>query len=104
MFADSAGPGAKADGVRVDFASHAAALGCAVVDVPAGATMGDLREGYAKARELASAEQRPAVVVCRTSPSEWTESGAWWEVGVPASLTGRAAYDEAKLTQLRWTN
>jgi 3D-(3,5/4)-trihydroxycyclohexane-1,2-dione acylhydrolase (decyclizing) len=104
MFADSAGPGAKADGVRVDFASHAAALGCAVVDVPAGATMGDLREGYAKARELARAEGRPAVVICRTSPSAWTESGAWWEVGVPASLTGRATYDEAKLAQLRWTD
>jgi 3D-(3,5/4)-trihydroxycyclohexane-1,2-dione acylhydrolase (decyclizing) len=104
LFADSAGPGAKADGVRVDFASHAAALGCAVVDVPAGATTSDLREGYAKARELARAGGRPAVVICRTSPSAWTESGAWWEVGVPASLAGRAAYDEAKLAQLRWTD
>ena len=104
MFADSAGPGAKADGLRADFAAHAAALGCAVVDVPAGATADDLREGYANARAVARAERRPAVVICRTSPSAWTESGAWWEVGVPASLAGRAAYDEAKLTQLRWTD
>jgi 3D-(3,5/4)-trihydroxycyclohexane-1,2-dione acylhydrolase (decyclizing) len=104
MFVDSAGPGAKADGVRVDFAAHGAALGCAVVDVPAGAGRDELRDGYAKARELASAERRPAVLVCRTSPSHWTEPGAWWEVGVPAALTGRAAYDEAKLAQLRWTD
>ncbi|MDQ2748159.1 MAG: 3D-(3,5/4)-trihydroxycyclohexane-1,2-dione acylhydrolase (decyclizing) [Actinomycetota bacterium] len=103
MFTDSAGPGA-AGGVRVDFAAHAAALGCSVVDVPAGATLADLRNGYAAARELAAAHGRPAVVVCRTSPAAWTESGAWWEVGVPASLTGRAAYERAKLAQLRWTD
>ncbi|PZS13574.1 MAG: 3D-(3,5/4)-trihydroxycyclohexane-1,2-dione acylhydrolase (decyclizing) [Pseudonocardiales bacterium] len=104
MFTDSAGPGAKADAVRVDFAAHAAALGCAVVDVASGASVDDLRDGYAKARALASGERRPAVLVCRTSPSAWTESGAWWEVGVPAALTGRADYDEAKARQLRWTS
>jgi 3D-(3,5/4)-trihydroxycyclohexane-1,2-dione acylhydrolase (decyclizing) len=103
LFVDSAGPGAKPGGVRVDFAAHAAALGCAVVDIPAGATVNELRAGYAAAREQAKRERKPAVVVCRTSPSAWTESGAWWEVGVPATLSGRAAFDEAKRNQLRWT-
>ncbi len=103
LFVDSAGPGAEPGGVRVDFAAHAAALGCAVVDVPAGAAADELRAGYAAARERAVAERRPAVVVCRTSPSAWTESGAWWEVGVPAALSGRADFDAAKRTQLRWT-
>jgi 3D-(3,5/4)-trihydroxycyclohexane-1,2-dione acylhydrolase (decyclizing) len=40
--------------------------------------------------------------VCRTHPSSWTEAGAWWEVGVPGALSGRASYDEAKARQLRW--
>jgi 3D-(3,5/4)-trihydroxycyclohexane-1,2-dione acylhydrolase (decyclizing) len=46
--------------------------------------------------------RRPAVVVCRTHPSTWTEAGAFWEVGVPSSLSGRASYDEHKATQVRW--
>ena len=45
LLADCAGPGAKPGGVRVDFAAHAASLGCAVVDVPAGADVDDLRRG-----------------------------------------------------------
>jgi 3D-(3,5/4)-trihydroxycyclohexane-1,2-dione acylhydrolase (decyclizing) len=103
MLVDSAGPGAKPGGVRVDFALHARALGCAVIDVPSGAGVDDLRAGYARARELAVTERRPAVVVCRTHPSSWTESGAWWEVGVPAGLSGRGGYDQEKPRQLRWT-
>ena len=103
LLSDCAGPGAKPGGVRVDFARHAQALGCAVVDVPVGSTAEDLRAGYARARELAVAEQRPAVLVCRTDPSSWTESGAWWEVGVPAALSGRAGYEAVKARQLRWT-
>jgi 3D-(3,5/4)-trihydroxycyclohexane-1,2-dione acylhydrolase (decyclizing) len=42
------------------------------------------------------------VVVCTVHPTTWTESGAWWEVGVPAALSGRAAYEEGKARQLRW--
>ena len=102
LLSDCTGPGAKPDGVRVDFAMHAQALGCAVVDVPAGATVEDLRAGYARARQLAVNEQRPAVLVCRTHPSAWTESGAWWEVGIPPSLSGREAYAATKPRQLRW--
>lgn len=103
LLSDCAGPGARPDGARVDFALHAQALGCAVVDVPVGSTAEDARAGYARARELAVIEHRPAVLLCRTDPSSWTESGAWWEVGVPTSLSGREDYQTAKSRQLRWT-
>ena len=61
-----------------------------------------MRTAYAAARAAAVAEQRPAVVVCRVAQSAWTESGAWWETGTPASLSGHAAYDEGKARQVRW--
>jgi 3D-(3,5/4)-trihydroxycyclohexane-1,2-dione acylhydrolase (decyclizing) len=98
---DCAGPGADA-GLRVDFAAHAAALGAYVEAVAPDGSADDLAAAYARARAAAVAERRPAVVVCRTHPSSWTEAGAWWEVGVPGALSGRASYDEAKARQLRW--
>ena len=101
MLDDCVGPGAAA-GLRVDFAAHAASLGAHVEDVPAGAGVAALRAAYGRARAAARSAGRPAVVVCRTHPSTWTEAGAWWEVGVPAHLPGRAAYDRAKAHQLRW--
>ncbi len=103
LFADCAGPGAKPGGVRVDLSAHAAALGCAVLDVPVGASPDTLRAAYLRARSLARSQNRPAVLVCRTHASTWTESGAWWEVGVPPSLSGHAGYEQAKAAQLRWT-
>ncbi|OPC78298.1 3D-(3,5/4)-trihydroxycyclohexane-1,2-dione acylhydrolase (decyclizing) [Embleya scabrispora] len=75
MITDCRGPGAAADH-RVDFAAHAAALGAEVFTAD---TVADLEKAYAAAR----ASRRPSVVVVRTSPNHWTESGAWWEVGVP---------------------
>jgi 3D-(3,5/4)-trihydroxycyclohexane-1,2-dione acylhydrolase (decyclizing) len=101
MLADSRGPGADGS-IHVDFAAHARALGCAVEDVPAGAGMEDLRAAYVRARQTARDGRRPVVVLCRTDPSTWTEAGAWWETGVPAALSGRADYDEAKQRQVRW--
>jgi len=101
MLADSRGPGADGS-VHVDFAAHAASLGCIVEDVPAEAGVEDLRAAYERARNAAREQRRPAVVVCRTHYSTWTEAGAWWETGVPGSLSGRASYDEAKRDQLRW--
>lgn len=98
---DCAGPGAESGGVRVDFAAHAAALGAWVADVRGGSA-DDLRSAYERARRAAVEERRPAVVVCTVHPTTWTESGAWWEVGVPAALSGRAAYEEGKARQLRW--
>jgi 3D-(3,5/4)-trihydroxycyclohexane-1,2-dione acylhydrolase (decyclizing) len=98
MLTDCAGPG----DVRVDVAGHARALGCHVEDVPAGSGVAELRSAYLSARRAAVQRRRPAVVVCRTDPSAWTESGAWWEVGVPEGLAGRADYDDGKASQLRW--
>ena len=101
MLSDARGPGADGS-VHVDFAAHARSLGCGVEDVPAGAGVDDVRAAYDRARGRARDEGRPVVVVCRTDPSRWTEAGAWWETGVPAYLSGRAAYDTEKATQLRW--
>jgi len=89
-------------GVRVDFAAHAAALGAHVEDVRGSSDLDDFRTAYLRAREAARTQRRPAVVVCEVHHSAWTEAGAWWETGVPESLTGRAAYQEAKQRQLRW--
>jgi 3D-(3,5/4)-trihydroxycyclohexane-1,2-dione acylhydrolase (decyclizing) len=101
MLADSRGPGADGS-VRVDFAAHARSLGCLVEDVPADAGLDELRAAYLRARQAAKDSKRPVVVVCRTHPATWTEAGAWWETGVPESLSGREAYDAAKPGQLRW--
>lgn len=98
LLSDCAGRG----DVRVDFAMHARSLGCTVEDVPAGASVEDLAAAYSRARAAAVGTRRPAVVVCRTHPSTWTEAGAFWEVGVPTSLPGRAAYEEHKARQVRW--
>jgi 3D-(3,5/4)-trihydroxycyclohexane-1,2-dione acylhydrolase (decyclizing) len=101
MLADSRGPGADGS-VHVDFAAHARSLGCLVEDVPADAGVEDLRAAYERARNAAREQRRPAVVVCRTHFSSWTEAGAWWETGVPESLSGREPYNESKQEQLRW--
>ncbi|MGH3759794.1 3D-(3,5/4)-trihydroxycyclohexane-1,2-dione acylhydrolase (decyclizing) [Actinophytocola sp.] len=89
---------------RVDFASHAAALGAAVLSV---LDLADLREAYRQARDHARAG-RVAVVVVRTHPSSWTDAGAWWEVGVPehsaypAVTDARRTSDKAKSDQVRY--
>ncbi|MGY2876051.1 3D-(3,5/4)-trihydroxycyclohexane-1,2-dione acylhydrolase (decyclizing) [Marmoricola sp. URHA0025 HA25] len=101
LLRDSQGPGADGS-VRVDFAAHAAALGAHVEDVRGSNNPGDLRAAYLRAREHARSQRRPAVVVCRVHHAAWTEAGAWWETGVPASLSGRAAHDEGKQHQVRW--
>jgi 3D-(3,5/4)-trihydroxycyclohexane-1,2-dione acylhydrolase (decyclizing) len=105
LFSDSRGPGAAA-GLTVDFAAHAASLGCHVETAADAATneerLDAFRTAYAAARAAAVSQQRPAVVVCRVAPAAWTESGAWWETGTPASLPGHAAYDKGKARQLRW--
>jgi 3D-(3,5/4)-trihydroxycyclohexane-1,2-dione acylhydrolase (decyclizing) len=102
LFTDCEGPGAKQGGVRVDFAAHAAALGCLVEEVPEGGDREAVRAAYARARAAAVRERRPAVLLVRTHPATWTESGAWWEVGVPESLSGRPAYEQGKARQQRW--
>ena len=102
LFADSRGPGADGS-LAVDFAAHAASLGAHVEDVRGSTDLEAVRAAYLRARNVARDTRRPAVVVCTVHHSAWTESGAWWETGVPQSLSGRASYDEAKRRQLRWS-
>jgi 3D-(3,5/4)-trihydroxycyclohexane-1,2-dione acylhydrolase (decyclizing) len=88
---------------RVDFAAHAAALGCAVF----AADGSSFPAQYAAAKEAAG-RGKVAVVTVQTHPSSWTEAGAWWEVGVPQTshrpevLAARAESDEAKAKQVRY--
>jgi 3D-(3,5/4)-trihydroxycyclohexane-1,2-dione acylhydrolase (decyclizing) len=73
-----------------------------VEDVRGSTDVDELRAAFLRAREAARTQRRPAAVVCNVHHATWTEAGAWWETGVPVSLSGRAAYDEAKQQQLRW--
>jgi len=62
--------------VAVDFASHAASLGCTAETV---ATIDELEQALARARQA----RATVVIVLRTDPYAWSEGGAFWEVGVP---------------------
>jgi 3D-(3,5/4)-trihydroxycyclohexane-1,2-dione acylhydrolase (decyclizing) len=64
------------DVVAVDFAAHAAAMGCRAESV---ATVAELEAAFARAREA----DRTTVIAIRTSAYDWTEGGTFWEVGVP---------------------
>jgi 3D-(3,5/4)-trihydroxycyclohexane-1,2-dione acylhydrolase (decyclizing) len=86
--------------VPVDFAAHAASMGCEARTVT---TIEELRDAFTWARTT----ERTTVIVIGTDPHVWTEGGAWWEVGVPAVSDrpaireARAALDEAKQHQRR---
>ncbi len=62
--------------VRVDFAAHAASMGC---HTETATTIGELEEALRRARKA----DRTAVIAMRTHDSRWTEGGSFWEVGVP---------------------
>ena len=64
------------DLVYVDFAAHAAAMGCAAETVT---SIAEFDEAFARAR----ASDRTYVIAMRTSQYDWTEGGGFWEVGVP---------------------
>jgi 3D-(3,5/4)-trihydroxycyclohexane-1,2-dione acylhydrolase (decyclizing) len=102
LLVDAAGPGAIDDPLRVDFAAHARSMGCAVEEVPPNGGRREFAVAYARARDTARRTRRPVVVVCRVHPTTWTDAGAWWEVGVPASLAGREPYERGKQRQRRW--
>jgi 3D-(3,5/4)-trihydroxycyclohexane-1,2-dione acylhydrolase (decyclizing) len=84
--------------VHVDFAAHAASMGCNAERV---ATIAELEHAF----ERAHSADRTTVIVITTDPHEWTEGGAWWEVGVPEASeresirAARAALDAAKSEQ-----
>lgn len=73
-------------GARVDFHGHAAAMGAHAVSVR---DIDELRS--------ALADQRPGVnvIVLRVRESDWTEGGAFWQVGVP-EVSERAQVREAR--------
>ncbi|WP_086821796.1 3D-(3,5/4)-trihydroxycyclohexane-1,2-dione acylhydrolase (decyclizing) [Allokutzneria sp. NRRL B-24872] len=108
MFKDCrtvAGKGTDSSQRRVDFAAHAAALGCGVIQAD---TLAEVGPAYAAARSQARQERRPVMVLVRTHPSSWTEAGAWWQVGVPetahrAEITqAHRELQEARTHQLRY--
>lgn len=61
--------------VKVDWAAHAASLGCIGEPVT---TIEELEEAFERAR----AADRTTVIAIETAPDRWTSGGAFWEVGV----------------------
>jgi 3D-(3,5/4)-trihydroxycyclohexane-1,2-dione acylhydrolase (decyclizing) len=76
------------DLVRVDFAAHASAMGCEAETVT---SIAELEAAFGRAR----ASDRTYVIALRTSPSDWTEGGIFWEVGVP-EVSSRAEVLDAR--------
>jgi 3D-(3,5/4)-trihydroxycyclohexane-1,2-dione acylhydrolase (decyclizing) len=62
--------------VYVDFAAHAAAMGC---DSERVQTVQDLEHALERARH----NDRTTVIALHTDAYSWTGGGAFWEVGVP---------------------
>jgi 3D-(3,5/4)-trihydroxycyclohexane-1,2-dione acylhydrolase (decyclizing) len=61
---------------HVDFTKHAEAMGAIVEKVT---SIDELKEAYGRAK----AADRSYAIVMDVSAYDWTEGGAWWEVGVP---------------------
>jgi 3D-(3,5/4)-trihydroxycyclohexane-1,2-dione acylhydrolase (decyclizing) len=84
--------------VDVDFAAHAAAMGCRAETV---GSIAELEDAFERARGA----DRTTVIAIRTSAYEWTEGGSFWEVGLPATSDresirqARAALDAGKADQ-----
>ncbi len=78
------------DVTAVDFAAHAASMGCQAETVT---TIAELEAAFQRAR----AADRTYVIALNTHAYRWTEGGSFWEVGVPevsASPDVRAARAE----------
>ena len=86
--------------VRVDFAAHAASMGCIAEQAR---TVAELEAALGRAR-LAT---RTYVIALNTHPNSWTGGGAFWQVGVPevSSLptvdAARASMDAGLVAQRR---
>ena len=84
--------------VGVDFAAHAASMGCEAETVH---TIAELESAIARARAC----DRTYVIALKTHPHRWTEGGSFWEVGVPEVSSresvrqARAAMDAARDSQ-----
>lgn len=62
--------------VRVDFVSHAAALGARSERV---SSVPELKDAFRRAKQA----DRSTVIVVEVDEYTWTEGGVWWEVGIP---------------------
>ena len=95
MLADSVGTGSDA---RVDFAAHAASMGAVTFEVN---SLAEFADALTKARQAPST----AVIVTKVRAKDFTEGGAFWQVGVPevsdrASVTAaRASMDKGLKNQ-----
>ncbi len=83
------------DVVEVDFAAHAAAMGCGSETIT---SIDELTDAIGRAR----ASARSYVIAMKVDAYTWTEGGSFWEVGVPevSNLTtvqdARAEMDKGK--------
>jgi 3D-(3,5/4)-trihydroxycyclohexane-1,2-dione acylhydrolase (decyclizing) len=73
--------------VKIDWAAHARALGCAGESV---STIAELEEAFERARSAT----RTTVIAIDTASNRWTPGGAFWEVGV-AEVSDRAEVADA---------
>jgi 3D-(3,5/4)-trihydroxycyclohexane-1,2-dione acylhydrolase (decyclizing) len=73
MLSDSTGTGTD---VRVNFKAHAESMGAVTFEV---SSLGEFSEALVKAR----AADRTAVIVTKVRAKDFTEGGAFWQVGVP---------------------
>ncbi len=86
------------DVTEVDFAAHAAAMGCGSETV---SSIDELGSAVSRAR----ASDKTYVIAMKVDPYTWTEGGSFWEVGVPevSSLEtvtqARAEMDKGKSDQ-----
>ena len=82
----------------VDFAAHAASMGCGAETVT---SIAELEAAFGRAR----ASDRTYVIALNTHAYRWTEGGSFWEVGVPEVSASpdvraaRAAMDTGKADQ-----
>jgi 3D-(3,5/4)-trihydroxycyclohexane-1,2-dione acylhydrolase (decyclizing) len=72
--------------VRVDFAAHAAAMGCNAETV---STIEELEAAWRRAKTA----DRTTVIAMQTHQNSWTEGGSWWEVGVPEVSASQSVLD-----------
>ncbi|HWC67153.1 MAG TPA: 3D-(3,5/4)-trihydroxycyclohexane-1,2-dione acylhydrolase (decyclizing) [Acidimicrobiales bacterium] len=77
-----------AEVVDVDFAAHAAAMGCRAETVT---SIPELEAAFQRARTA----DRTTVIAIKVSAYDWTEGGSFWEVGVP-EVSDRASIREAR--------
>jgi len=85
MLADSTGTGS---GARVDFAAHAASMGAVTFEVH---TLSEFADALEKARSASTS----AVIVTKVRAKDFTEGGAFWQVGVP-EVSERASVAAAR--------